>query len=243
MIGDMDVAWSERLPRRRMIERFCAKQRENKRWVSFWELVELYARPIRSPEETKKSEDAAFRKLAIALCRGEFGRQVLYLTDRPGLPWRMTRDRFEAAVKIHPWKIVRSGWVELSWVPVGVAIAWCRSCQIAIPVGWVPGQVRESLPSRPMASERMKRSAGGSKRGAVPVYDRDKLKGRAFRLFKEHGGPPSVDGERGWRSRSDLERALADYCVEVIERDPPAKSTLQEIAKWCLEEWAKREGR
>jgi hypothetical protein len=255
MIGDMDVAWSKRLPRRRMIKKFCAKQRQNKRWVSFWELVELYARPSRSREGIKKSEDEAFKKLAIALCRGEFGRQVLYLTDRPGLSWRMTPDWFEAALEIHPWKILRRGWLEPCWVPVGAAIAWCRSCRIEVPPGWpiAQGYKLSSLASAPsystaevptpavaVVSRRTKQGADGAKRGPVRVYDWDRVRAAGFRILRKRGGPPSEDGDPGWRSRSDFEKELADSCVSIFDRQP-AKSTLQGMATKCLQAWAERE--
>jgi hypothetical protein len=168
MIGeDMDVAWSERLARRDAINRFCAKQRQAKQWVSFQELAKLYARPNRTSEATKSSESEAFKKLADSIYLGEFGRKVLYVSDRPGAPWPMTRERLASASEIchgvRRQEMLRIGWFEPCWIPVALAIAWCRSCQIEVPAGWQVPIERKTIRSV---------SSRQSRRGRLPAVDR-----------------------------------------------------------------------
>jgi hypothetical protein len=72
-------------------------------------------------------------------------------------------------------------------------------------------------------------------RGAPPIYHYDQIKGEAFRQFKQRG-LPSRDGDKGWQTRTDLEKVIEDFCDTLYERRP-AKSTLQGYAKRAIKDW------
>jgi hypothetical protein len=225
MIGDVDVAWSERLARRDAINRFCAKQRQVKQWVSFWELVELYARPSRLPEETKRSEGEAFKKLADSICRGEFGRKVLYVSDRPGAPFRMTRERLEFAIEIcrgpRGWEMLRTGWLEPCWIPVALAITWCRSCKIEVPVGWQVSIDRKT--TWPVSGPQRRR-------GRPPTVDRAAVKKFVFDVMEQEGEFAAVDAN--WNAQARLEERVSRFLKDAVVESTVRNYTTKYVKEW-----------
>jgi hypothetical protein len=84
--------------------------------------------------------------------------------------------------------------------------------------------------------ERGRKRGDAGQPGAPPTYDYDVVKGEAFRLFKKKRGLPERTGEDGWRTRADLERALAEFSLRIYEKEP-AKRTLQDFAQRAIDEW------
>jgi len=75
----------------------------------------------------------------------------------------------------------------------------------------------------------------GSTAGAPPTYDYEPIRGEAFRHFKKYG-LPDRNGQPDWRTQANLERKLAEFCLNVVGKEP-AKGTLQRFAARAIADW------
>ncbi len=155
-VGDMEASRSARIRQATKVNKFQDRQRRRHRWVSFIDLVALFTRSGKTREEIERMEAAAYEKLCGSIRRGEFDRagrsMVLHLSERPGLSPRMTRERLQAAGEIcrgpRAWEMFCEGWLKPCWIPVGMAVAWCRAHDVEPLPAWLKSTDSE-MPPRP----------------------------------------------------------------------------------------------
>ena len=80
-------------------------------------------------------------------------------------------------------------------------------------------------------------TGGKQGRGPKPVYDREFVRKLVFDLMEEHG--EFFAGDKDWRSKADLERAV-QHKFQREFRSEPATSTIRKLIAEPLEDWRRR---
>jgi hypothetical protein len=196
----------------------------------------------------------ADRKIGVRIRiagNADYDRGKLFSRGNVSVPSHLVLGDFdwERSRPLKPWAIGPMPGQHYAWLgwkdhPIDLIELWTADVAEVLGVGARANESAREASAATVADETAAipapqayfRSNPAPSRGKPPKYDYDQIRGQAFRLFKGHG-IPSRNGEKGWQTRADLERKLAEFCNHVFGEEP-AKSTLQGYAKKALADWA-----
>lgn len=115
-------------------------------------------------------------------------------------------------------QILWPAYYECIWIDKRQAVAWCVANDIAPKPNWLPPE-----------KVKFKRGAEGRWESHWP-----KIKAQAMALLREKG-IPKRNGPDGWNKKSDLEKKVAQFCIDTWDDQPSHGSLDSKLSEWVTE--------